>query len=95
MTTTEDNPWTEDEDCLYLNVWTPRGSNATDLEVMVWIYGVSSKPPTLYSCLLYPSQFLNANPGESGLGHIIRPIHRGHRPCRPWKHHRRELQLSF
>ncbi|RAH65637.1 alpha/beta-hydrolase, partial [Aspergillus aculeatinus CBS 121060] len=34
-----DNPWTEDEDCLYLNVWTPRGSNATDLEVMVWIYG--------------------------------------------------------
>ncbi|OJK04680.1 hypothetical protein ASPACDRAFT_49092 [Aspergillus aculeatus ATCC 16872] len=28
-----------DEDCLYLNVWTPGGSNATDLAVMVWIYG--------------------------------------------------------
>lgn len=27
------------EDCLYLNVWTPKASEATKLPVMVWIYG--------------------------------------------------------
>lgn len=28
-----------DEDCLYLNVWTPAGSPHEDLPVMVWIHG--------------------------------------------------------
>ncbi|HXR09442.1 MAG TPA: carboxylesterase family protein, partial [Candidatus Acidoferrales bacterium] len=27
------------EDCLYLNVWTPKASAAAKLPVMVWIYG--------------------------------------------------------
>ena len=27
------------EDCLYLNVWTPKASSAAKLPVMVWIYG--------------------------------------------------------
>lgn len=31
------NPASEDEDCLYLNVWAP--SDARDLPVMVWIHG--------------------------------------------------------
>ena len=31
------NPASEDEDCLYLNVWAP--SDAKDLPVMVWIHG--------------------------------------------------------
>jgi para-nitrobenzyl esterase len=28
-----------DEDCLTLNVWTPVGTNGTDLPVLAWIYG--------------------------------------------------------
>ena len=28
-----------EEDCLYLNVWRPRGASAHHLPVMVWIYG--------------------------------------------------------
>src|SRR6185437_5348304 len=28
-----------DEDCLYVNVWTPATSSADQLPVMVWIYG--------------------------------------------------------
>ena len=31
-----------DEDCLYLNVWTPAKSEAEKLAVMVWIHGGSN-----------------------------------------------------
>src|SRR5512140_2471334 len=31
------------EDCLYLNVWTPRPTNAVRLPVLVWIYGGSNR----------------------------------------------------
>lgn len=35
----EEYPGTPDEDCLYLNVWTPAVSRKEKLPVMVWIYG--------------------------------------------------------
>ena len=35
---------TTDEDCLYLNVWSPADSAEERLPVMVWIHGVASRP---------------------------------------------------
>jgi para-nitrobenzyl esterase len=37
--TTLMNAASEDEDCLYLNVWTPNASAKTPLPVMLWIHG--------------------------------------------------------
>jgi len=34
-----ETPPTVDEDCLYLNIWTPAKSNHAHLPVIVWIYG--------------------------------------------------------
>jgi len=36
-------PKSVNEDCLYLNVWSPRPESGADLPVMVWVHGGSNK----------------------------------------------------
>ncbi len=49
--------WKPDEDCLYLNVWTPAEAAEDQLPVLVWIYGGSYKTGSMTNCLIHGEEF--------------------------------------